>query len=114
VDQAAQVVLRGWVLSTTGWLGACYVFSDNVGFGASQAKGIVMAASHEVGHTMNLLHHSIYDSNGNQTSALRPGSSGPGPIIGAPYGSERETWASAPDSNGPNSIQDDLAVLTGA
>ena len=113
-----------WIGSPGGiaWLGSfnnglvntCYVFSDNVGFGASQAKGIAMAASHEVGHTMNLLHHSIYDSNGNQTSAYDPGRPDLGPIMGAPYGSERETWASAPDSNGPNSIQDDLAVLTGA
>ena len=113
-----------WIGSPGGiaWLGSfnnglvntCYVFSDNVGFGASQAKGIGMAASHEVGHTMNLLHHSVYDSAGNKLAEYDSGRPDLGPIMGAPYGSERETWSSAPDSNGPNSIQDDFAVLTGS
>ncbi len=91
----------------------CYVFSDNVGRGGSDhVKGIALAASHEVGHTMNLLHHSVYDANGNQTAQYDGGRPDLGPIMGAPYGSERETWVVAPDSNGPNSIQDDFQVLT--
>ena len=49
-----------------GTVNTCYVFSDNVGKGGvDHVKGMAMAASHEVGHTMDLLHHSVYDAGGN-------------------------------------------------
>ncbi|MCA9035927.1 MAG: pre-peptidase C-terminal domain-containing protein, partial [Planctomycetaceae bacterium] len=93
----------------------CYVFSDNTAFGSPiHAKGMALAASHEVGHMLGLLHHSVYDANGNQTAQYDSGRPDLGPIMGAPYNSERETWSSAPDSNGPTSIQDDLVYMTRA
>jgi hypothetical protein len=96
-----------------GTVNTCYVFSDNVGKGGvDHVKGIAMAASHEVGHTMDLLHHSVYDAGGNKTAEYDSGRPDVGPLMGAPYGSMREIWVSAPDSNGVNSIQDDFQVLT--
>lgn len=93
----------------------CYVFSDNTGFGGvDHMKGTALAASHEVGHQLGLLHHAVYDSSGNQTAGYDSGRPNLGPIMGAPYTSERETWANAPDSIAVTSIQDDLAVITGA
>lgn len=92
-----------------------YVFTDNTGRGGlDHAKGSALAGSHEVGHMLGLLHHSVYDANGNQTAQYDSGRPDLGPIMGAPYGSQRETWSLAPDSNGPTSIQDDLAIITGA
>lgn len=93
----------------------CYVFTDNTGKGnIDHAKGSALAGSHEVGHQLGLLHHAVYDANGTQTAAYDSGRPDLGPIMGAPYTSLRETWANAPDSNGVNSIQDDLAVITRA
>ncbi|MFO1002557.1 MAG: proprotein convertase P-domain-containing protein [Planctomycetaceae bacterium] len=93
----------------------CYVFTDNTGFGGvDHMKGTALAASHEVGHQLGLLHHAVYDSSGNQTAGYDPGRPNLGPIMGAPYTSERETWANAPDSIAVTSIQDDLAVITGS
>ncbi|MBL8815652.1 MAG: hypothetical protein JNL58_06455 [Planctomyces sp.] len=105
-----------WIDSfSNGLVNTTYVFSDNTGRGGvDHMKGTAMAVSHEVGHMLGLLHHSVYDAGGNKTAEYDPGSATLGPIMGAPYGSERETWANAPDSNGVNSIQDDLAVMTRA
>lgn len=90
-----------------------YVFSDNTGKGsADHAKGTALAASHEVGHSLGLNHHSVYDSAGNLSAEYDPGRPDLGPIMGAPYNSERETWSSAPDNGGPTSIQDDFAIMT--
>jgi hypothetical protein len=97
-----------------GAVNTCYVFTDNTGRGgADHMKGTALAVSHEVGHMLGLNHHSVYDANGNLTAQYDGGRPDLGPIMGAPYGSERETWSLAPDNNGPNSIQDDLAIITG-
>lgn len=93
----------------------CYVFTDNVGRGSvDHMKGAAMAASHEVGHMLGLNHHSVYDAGGNKTSEYDPGTALLGPIMGAPYGSYRETWFRAPDTTGPNNIQDDFQEMTRA
>lgn len=92
-----------------------YTFSDNTGLGNSiHAKGMALTSSHEAGHAFGLLHHSVYDANGNKTAEYDPGNADIGPIMGAPYFSTRETWSNAADSNGPNSLQDDMAVMTRA
>ena len=91
----------------------CYVFSDNTGRGGvNHSKGIALVASHEVGHTLGLDHHAAYDANGNQTAGYDAGRPNLGPIMGAPYGSLRETWANAPAAVSVNVFQDDLAVMT--
>jgi subtilisin-like proprotein convertase family protein len=93
----------------------CYVFTDNTGFGGvNHMKGTALAVSHEVGHQLGLLHHAVYDANGNQTAGYDGGRPDLGPIMGAPYTSERETWSNAPDSNSATSIQNDFAIITGA
>jgi len=91
-----------------------YVFTDNTGRGGSDhMKGTAMAASHEVGHMLGLNHNAVYDANGNLTAQYDPGRPDLGPIMGAPYSSERETWSNAPDNSGPNNLQDDLLIITG-
>lgn len=91
----------------------CYVFSDNMGIGTpNHMKYTSDAVSHEVGHTLGLLHHAVYDSAGNLTAGYDPGQPLLGPIMGAPYISERTIWANAPDDQGVTSIQDDMAVIT--
>lgn len=98
-----------------GVVNTCYVFSDNVGRGGvDHMKGAAMAASHEVGHQLGLNHHSVYDASGNKTSEYDPGTAILGPIMGAPYGSYRETWFRAADTSGPNNIQDDFLEMTRA
>lgn len=93
----------------------CYVFTDNMGLGtANHMKSTSDAVSHEVGHTLGLYHHAVYDSGGNLTADYDPGQPLLGPIMGAPYNSERTIWANAPDDRGITSIQDDMAVITGA
>lgn len=97
-----------------GPVNTCYVFTDNTGRGGiDHAKGSALAASHEVGHMLGLNHHAVYDAAGNLTAQYDSGRPDLGPIMGAPYGSERETWSLAPDNQGVNSIQDDLAIITG-
>jgi hypothetical protein len=91
-----------------------YVFTDNTGRGGiDHMKGTAMAASHEVGHMLGLNHHAVYDANGTMTAQYDSGRPDLGPIMGAPYGSERETWSNAPDNSGPNNFQDDLVIITG-
>ncbi|MCA9063765.1 MAG: hypothetical protein KDA96_11920 [Planctomycetaceae bacterium] len=100
---------------SNGLSNTCYVFSDNTGFGTSfHMQGTALAASHEVGHTLGLLHHAVYDANGNLTAGYDPGNGTIGPIMGAPYDNEREVWSNAADDNGVNSLQDDMAVMTRA
>jgi hypothetical protein len=87
-----------------------YAFTDNLGPGV--AKYIAMTVSHEAGHALGLLHHSVYDAGGNKTAEYDPGTATLGPIMGAPFNSEREIWNDGPDSSAVTSLQDDLAVMT--
>ncbi len=90
-----------------------YVFSDNTGRGGiDHMKGTALAASHEVGHMLGLDHHAVYDANGNQTAGYDPGTPTLGPIMGAPYGSLRETWNNGPDTRSATSFQLDLDEMT--
>lgn len=92
-----------------------YVFSDNTGLGGiDHMKGTAMAVSHEVGHTLGLLHHALFDTDGSLLAPYDPGRPDIGPIMGAPYQSERAVWANAPGDTSINVLQDDLAVMTRA
>lgn len=98
-----------------GPVNTCYVFTDNTGKGSiDHSKGSSLAGSHEVGHTLGLDHNAVYDANGNQTAGYDSGRPNLGPIMGAPYGSARETWSNAPGVVNVTTLQDDLAIITGA
>jgi hypothetical protein len=85
-----------------GAVNTSYVFTDNTGRGGiDHMKGSALAASHEVGHMLGLNHNAEYDANGN-------------PIMGAPYGSFRETWSNNPGNTSVTILQDDLAIITGS
>ena len=80
----------------------CWVFPAQTGTGA---KNIAEAASHEVGHTLGLLHDGVeggagyYSGHGNW-----------GPIMGVSYTKTISQWSKGEYAN-PNNTQDDLAVM---
>ncbi|MFY7839622.1 MAG: T9SS type A sorting domain-containing protein [Lacibacter sp.] len=79
-------------------------------------KNIGEAASHETGHTLGLNHQNLYDANCNFVNEYNPGT-GSGetswaPIMGNSYGKTLTLWHKG-SSMGCNSIQDDLAILSG-
>jgi autotransporter-associated beta strand protein len=80
----------------------CWVFPAGSGYGA---KNIAEAASHEVGHTLGLLHDGIegganyYGGQGNWV-----------PIMGYSYVKPISQWSKGEYAN-PSNTQDDLAVM---
>ena len=98
-----------------GAVNTSYVFTDNTGRGgAAHMKGSALAGSHEVGHMLGLNHNAVYDANGNQTAGYDAGRPDLGPIMGAPYGSARDTWSNAPGVVNATTLQDDFALITGS
>jgi autotransporter-associated beta strand protein len=80
----------------------CWVFTAGTGNGA---KNIAEATSHEVGHSLGLLHDGVeggagyYSGHGNWA-----------PIMGASYTRTISQWSKGEYTN-PNNTQDDLAVM---
>jgi hypothetical protein len=70
------------------------------------------AVSHEVGHSLGLLHQATYSKNGVLLSEYNPGHVFWSPIMGA-GGGPYCTWYNGPTPLGPDQYQDDLAVLAG-
>ncbi|MCO6455657.1 MAG: pre-peptidase C-terminal domain-containing protein [Pirellulaceae bacterium] len=95
---------------TNGQPNVVYVFAENL---ANTARYIAEAAAHEAGHAFGLLHQSLYDSNGNLLQEYHPGDALWAPIMGLSYYTARGTWHHGPNSLGPASLQDDLAILAG-
>jgi len=98
--------------SNTGW-----VFNANLG--AGRPSYVAEAAAHEAGHLFGLTHQSLYDSSGNKIDEYRggrsPASPDPtAPIMGFSYYATRGVWAKGTSADGPNDIQDDLDILSGA
>ena len=97
----------------------CWVFVD--GTGGGWAKGMAEAASHEVGHTVGLLHQAYYEngvfireySRGDE----EVGYEGPdawAPIMGVGYNLPVVTWHNGPTNQGANAFQWDMAFLNDA
>ncbi|MFO0897487.1 MAG: dockerin type I domain-containing protein [Pirellulales bacterium] len=81
--------------------------------GWGNANDMAMVIAHEAGHTFGLEHQSTFDSSGRETQEYNPGNSSVGPIMGAPYGSQRQLWWDGPTySANPSTYQDDLAILS--
>jgi hypothetical protein len=87
-----------------------------------EAEYMANVASHEVGHTMNLVHNHVFDSQGNVTDWYDPGTADRTPMMGESISSDRTTWAYAQYdafrfnygwfSYSIPLFQDDLATLT--
>lgn len=86
----------------------CWVFENQLGY---SAKNIAEAAAHEVGHTLTLRHHSIYNSTCTKTAEYNPGV-GTGvtswaPIMGVGYSKNVTIWHFGPNATSCNTIQYD-------
>jgi hypothetical protein len=96
----------------------CFVFSSLFGGDAmtTRPKNVAEAASHEVGHTLGLFHQAVYDANCVRTSDYNYGQGsgeiGWAPIMGIGYYQNLTVWHNGPNSNGCNSIQSELSVIT--
>ncbi|TWI81615.1 putative secreted protein (Por secretion system target) [Lacibacter cauensis] len=91
-----------------------FVFANLLGY---NEKNIGEASSHESGHTLGLYHQSLYDANCNFIYEYNPGT-GSGetswaPIMGNSYGKTLTLWHKG-SSYSCNTIQDDLAILSGS
>jgi hypothetical protein len=74
-------------------------------------SAIATTASHEAGHSFGLRHQALYRVDGSKITDYNPGSSGNTPIMGDNKASDRTTWWAGTTDRGPNTWQDDMAVL---
>jgi hypothetical protein len=75
---------------------------------AAQATTI----SHEAGHAFGLRHHALYNVDGDKLTNYDPGGGGWTAIMGDNLESDRTTWADGPTDQGPNTYQNDVAVIS--
>ena len=91
----------------------CFVFTSLLNY---NVKNISEAASHEAGHTLNLQHQSVYNASCVKTAeynaGIGTGEIGWAPIMGVGYYKNLTLWNSGQSSQGCNSIQNDLSVIT--
>jgi hypothetical protein len=92
-----------------------FVFSGLLSY---DVKYVAEACSHETGHTLGLQHQSIYDANCNKVSEYNDGQGdgeiGWAPIMGSGYYKNLTTWNIGPNTEGCNSIQNDLSIISGS
>ena len=90
----------------------CFIFSTLLGY---NEKFIAEAISHEVGHTLGLMHQAVYDEACHFLSEYNlgfgQGVTGWAPIMGIGYYQNVTTWHKGPTIFGCNTIQDDVAVI---
>lgn len=108
-DPAGGVAYVGGFFNAASNVG--FVFSDALANGV--ARYVAEAASHEAGHLFGLWHQSEYSSSGSKTSEYSDGNSQWAPIMGVGYYSSVTTWYNGPNNLGPNSLQDDMSILSG-
>jgi len=93
-----------------------FIFSDRLG--NTNVKYIAECTSHEVGHTMGLLHQSRYDNSCNlqetYNSGAGTGETGWAPIMGNSYNRSMTGWSNGATPNGCANTQDNLEILTNA
>jgi subtilisin-like proprotein convertase family protein len=89
-----------------------YVFPANLSNG--NAKNVAEASSHETGHAFGLDHQSLWTGSIKTAEYYTGPGNGTAPIMGNSYSATRGLWWQGTSSNGPTSIQDDLAVISSA
>jgi hypothetical protein len=98
-----------YVGSMFGGAPECFVFSNTMSFNALRIR---LAASHESGHTVGLLHQAQWDANCNLIYTYKPCDfNGTGPIMGSIGASCLPLWWIGPTPNACTNIQDDNAIL---
>ena len=91
-----------------------WVFEDNLG--PYSPRFIADAAAHEIGHTLNLYHQSVYNGGCVKTDEYNPGN-GTGttirwaPIMGVAYYSNITTWYNGTNSTACGTYQYDVATI---
>jgi hypothetical protein len=90
----------------------CFIFSTLLSY---NEKFIAEAISHEVGHTLSLMHQALYDGSCNFLSEYNlgfgEGITGWAPIMGIGYYRNVTTWHKGPTIVGCKAIQDDVAII---
>ena len=124
-QQAMKVVIGGdgaWLGQTAGGVspynvGAFTNSEVNVAFAFSRnlaggdPKRVAIAAAHEAGHMLGLVHQSTYNSIFLKDE-YNPGNSQKAPIMGLAYDSIRGLWWYGQSRRGWNILQDDMAVIS--
>lgn len=91
----------------------CFVFSTLLGY---NEKFIAEAASHEIGHTLGLMHQASYSENctflSEYNTGLGSGETGWAPIMGIGYYQNVTTWHKGPTLYGCGNIQDDVSTIS--
>jgi len=91
-----------------------WVFENHLG---NNPKYIAAAAAHQIGHSMGLLHQSVYDSQCRKISEYNGGEGtdqdGWAPIMGAGFYKNIKKWITGTSSMGCGSIQNDMETIAG-
>lgn len=91
----------------------CWVFSTLLN---NDSKYIAEAISHEMGHTLGLLHQSRFDTVCQKTleyaDGSGQGSEGWAPIMGVSYYRNVSTWTVGTSEQGCTSLQDDVQIIS--
>lgn len=91
-----------------------FVFSRNFGSTSLHQLQIGTTASHEAGHAFGLHHRSIWSADGKSiVNEHDPGTGEWTPIMGQNTSADRTTWSRGVTAEGPNSLQDEFAMLGG-
>ena len=98
--------------------GGFFNSNPNVGFVFSAALGgnvgyVAESVSHEAGHLFGLAHQAVWNG-ASLAQSYDTGDAGSAPIMGSSYATTRSVWDQGPTTQGPNSLQDDMAIIAGA
>lgn len=90
----------------------CFVFTSLLNY---NTKSIAEAGSHEMGHTLGLMHQSAYNGPSlinEYNYGIGSGQAGWAPIMGCAYYRNISTWHNGATNSGYNSSQDELSMIT--
>ena len=93
---------------TNSEINLAFAFSKNLADG--DPKRVALAAAHEAGHMLGLVHQSTYNVFFLKDE-YNPGTPEKAPVMGFAYNSERGIWWNGQSRRGWNIIQDDMATI---